>query len=614
MRPIFSLCFVALFISGVFSQATAQEEVAAFSEITRHDQITLGNDMSVLYRKHHVLIIKNANGLDHAAYSFHQNSRNKLLAFDATVTDLITGKVVKKYKLKDLGERSLISDISLYQDDREKFFDARNFPIPCKIEIIAEHSSLDNFFINSWDPQEYWNQKVVKAEVVASYPPSVGLRFREMNFEKGPAKEVSEGSIQLKWVFEQMEPKAPNPGEDYPWVQFAPARFSLDGISSDMRTWEGFGKFYAQLIAGKDELPKQFKAEVHKMVEGATDDYEKVSRLYSYLQKNFRYLVIFLGIDGWEPRKAEDVLETKYGECKGLSTLMKGMLREVGINAQYALVFADDKKKRPLAPDFPVHSFNHAFLRVPIGDDVIWLECTNDFLPAGFSGDFTSDRDVFVITGDGGFLDRTPKYAEAKFHQVKNNYSLELQPNGDAKFSGSNTYGGFPAIPFWALERYADENTKKSYLNSQAAGSGAIVANFSMQNIPNREVPRTTIDYSGIVQRFAQQTAKRVILPTHWKKMDADFLGEGNLNWEESLEITLLPNLSLESGIGEFKHQDNLFDYNLSSQLVDNKLIVKSNLIVHCPEPLGKEDKALLVNKINDQFKKTIILKKSEMP
>lgn len=610
IHPIFIL-FLSLLS---FGSAEAGPDIPTYSEISRRDFVNIADDFSVIYRQEHTILVHDRRGLEHAAYSFLANGRCQPTSFEATVTDRISGKVIRKVKLKDLAERSDINDISLYEDDRIKYFETENIPVPFKLELIAEYKCADNFSIRSWFPQAQSHQSVTEAELNVIFSQNTGLRYRTKNFEQAPQSTVTNGITQLQWKLDSITQRETISVDSIPWVQLAPMKFALNGIVSDMSTWEGFGRFYSKLISGKDELPESFKPEVHRMVEGASDDFEKISRLYTYLQKNYRYLIIFLGIDGWEPRKAEEVLATKYGECKGLSTLMKAMLKEVGIEAQYSLVNAGSWENRDLEEDFPVNSFNHAFLRIPLQDEVIWLECTNEFLPAGFSGDFTADRDVFVITGDGGFLDRTPKYAEAKFHQVKNNYSLELQANGDAKFSGSNTYGGFPAIPFWALERYADENAKRSYLNSQAAGNGAIVANFSMQNIPNREVPRTTIDYSGIVQRFAQQTAKRVILPTHWKKMDADFLGEGNLNWEESLEITLLPNLSIESGIGDFKHQDNLFEYTISSQLVENKLIVKSSLSVHSPEPLGKEEKAILVNKINDQFKKTIILKKSELP
>jgi hypothetical protein len=540
------------------------------------------------------------------------NGRCQPTSFEATVTDRISGKVIKKVKLKDLAERSFISDISLYEDDRIKYFETENISVPFKLELIAEYRCADNFSIRSWFPQAYSHQKVKQAELHVIFSESTGLRYRTKNFEQAPKSTVTNGITQLEWKLDSIPQRETVFVDSIPWIQLAPKKFALNGIVSDMSTWEGFGRFYSKLTSGKDELPESFKPEVHRMVEGASDDFEKISRLYTYLQKNYRYLIIFLGIDGWEPRKAEEVLATKYGECKGLSTLMKAMLKEVGIEAQYSLVNAGSGENRDLEEDFPVNSFNHAFLRVPLKDEVIWLECTNDFLPAGFSGDFTADRDVFVITGDGGFLDRTPSYSDAKFHRISNSYSLELLQNGDAKLSGANHYGGFHAIYFWGMDKHANDNFKQTYLNKNVAGSGAMVTEYKLTNTSQREVPQTTLEYTGVVQRFGQQTAKRVILPTHWKKIEPDLLEEGILDWEENMTISLPPNLVVESGLGNYSHEEEDFHYTVSMDLEGNNLKIESRLKVHCEEKPGTEDKTMLVSKINDQFKKTIIFKKPE--
>jgi hypothetical protein len=598
-----------IFISGI---CFSQEVIPHYSVLEKEDFITLNPDYTVYQKSVLTIQIWDSKGLSHANRVLYVDKLNKAISFEATVTSLANNKVLKKVKLKDMEEVSVIDDVALYQEDKKKVFRLEGVQLPVKVEIVEEALSTSNMFMGVWYPVEYPNQKVNKASVEISYPNELGMRYRVEALDSIPT-ELNNGNITvLKWQTENLPVLDASKETDWPNVQLAPNKFSLEGVTSTMESWDGLGKFYSQLIDQKDEIPEDFKKEIFEMVQNTEDDYEKISILYQYLQKNYRYVAIFLGIGGWEPRHASDVINTKYGECKALTTLMKGMLKTVGIESQYALVYAGDVV-RHLDPDFPIKNFNHAFLRVPLKDEILWLECTNNYLPAGFSGNFTKDRDALVVTENGGFLERTPDYREFKFNTVKNSYELLLQENGDGTFKGSSSFQGFPAMDFFALNKFLDDNQRKNYLNRNIGGSGIIIKDYQIQTSNQREVPIASVTFDGNIQRFGQQTTKRIIFPTHLKKIEADMLDNGLLNFQEEITIKSDRKTELEAGVSNIEIKEEHFSYFVDSQISEDGIITISNrLEINFPKEITKDDKSKIIARINTQIQKNIILKKSE--
>jgi hypothetical protein len=603
------LCALILYFQNSFGQ----EPIPHYSIVEKKDFITLNPDYSVSFKSVQTLNIWDTKGLGHAKRFLQVDKLNQVINFEVTVTNLATSKVVKKVKLKDLKEISYVDDGSTYYDTKYKIFELEGVQLPVKVEILEERLRTTNFFMGSWNPQYHFNQNIKSASLEVAYPKELGLRYRLNNLDSATSNSQDGNKVTLTWNLENLPAIDDKTNEDsIPSLDLAPQKFSLEGNVSNMENWEGFGRFVSSLIDQKDILPEQFKSEVKEMVTGISDDYEKISVIYKYLQKNYRYVVIFLGIDGWEPRNASEVIQTKYGECKALTILMKGMLKEAGIESQYSLVYAGDEKVN-LEPDFPINSFNHAFLRVPIGEDVLWLECTNNYLPAGFSGNFTKDRDALVITENGGYLEKTPDYREFKFNTLTNEYNIQLQQNGDGAFTGNSSFQGFPAVDFFALNKFLDDNERKDYLNKNIGGSGIIIKEYEIETSNEREVPVAKVAFEGLIHRFGQQTTKRIIFPTHIKKIDMEMLDNGLLNLQEEITIRSDRKTEMESGVSNFEIKEDHFSYFVDSRInPEGTLIISNRLEINFPKEVSEEEKSQTIARINTQIQKNIILKKSE--
>ena len=149
------------------------------------------------------------------------------------------------------------------------------------------------------------------------------------------------------------------------------------------------------------------------------------------MQENTRYISVQVGIGGIRPIAASEVDRVKYGDCKGLTNYTKALLEAVGVQSNYTEVYATSSKQINMDKDFAslLGQANHVILNIPIENKgSVWLECTSQTMPFGFLGDFTDNRDVFVITPEGGKIIRTPKYSALENSQAT---QAELSVFGD---------------------------------------------------------------------------------------------------------------------------------------------------------------------------------------
>jgi hypothetical protein len=117
-----------------------------------------------------------------------------------------------------------------------------------------------------------------------------------------------------------------------------------------------------------------------------------------------------------------------------------------------------------LVDDFPSLQGNHIVTCVPMGKDSIWLECTNQNMPADFMGTFTGDRKAILIDENGGHIVRTPSYS-AKDNTRSRIVDATIADDGTLDANVNTRYSGCQYMePFWVIHDYtADE--KQKYLN-----------------------------------------------------------------------------------------------------------------------------------------------------
>ncbi len=608
MISYFLLTPLFVFLANILALAPVNKEVEHYSILESSKIVQLNEDFSINYKVEKTIIIWDKKGLHHARLDLSTSGFSNIVNFEAEVVNPANGRVIKKYKAKDLQELKIADGVDFYHDVVSNIFNPTSINPPMKVTLSYEYLTKGNYFISGFDPYEFDHQKVKKSDLVFKYPESMGLRYKLKNIDDPIITKLGGGQISLTWKLEDLDPIDKDYDEEvYPRIFFAPQEFSFGGYGGRMDSWEDLAKWFYLLNKDKGTLPEDFKTKVRKMVEGVEDDLEKATILYQYIQKNYRYVAISLGIGGWMSAPAEDTIKNKYGECKALSTLLKAMLAEVGIASEYVLVRAG-KNADPLDAEFVRNQFNHVFLRIPVKDKMYWVECTSPYGLVGFSGTFTYDRDVLVVKEDGGYITRTPDYKEDKFNSISSNLNVKLLANGHAEVKGENSYSGFLAADINAYKYYLDNNKAKEYILKNIASKGLDFETYTISEYNKPDLPEVHVNFEGSIQHFAQQTAKRLIIPAQWADLHAGLLPIGKLKFNSVTSVETDYELETDNLLKE--NSGEYFSIKTLTKKTGLGFLIEQEIRIDFPKDIEDDLKASQLYKINSLAKADILLKK----
>jgi len=320
------------------------------------------------------------------------------------------GAEANKYKKKDFVTTAAYDGISLVTDDKVMSLRVPAPGYPCKLDVEYTLKVTSFVMLPPWYIQSP-GVSVELSRYLVRVPDDMEIRYLAKDIDIEPVISNKNSVLNYLWEIKNLKAKKREEGAGgfvtSPTILTAANQFEYDGYRGQAKEWKDLGIWYNELVKNTNQLSDAYKSEIRKLVQGAQSDKEKLKILYEYLQKNFRYVSIQLGIGGFKPFPADFVHEKKYGDCKALSNYMQACLDAVNIKSYSAWINAG-ADRAPVNPNFPYDGFNHQILCVPLNRDTIWLECTSNKADFAQLGNFTENRYALLLTENGGVLVRTP--------------------------------------------------------------------------------------------------------------------------------------------------------------------------------------------------------------
>lgn len=144
--------------------------------------------------------------------------------------------------------------------------------------------------------------------------------------------------------------------------------FSPPDAVPRLSSWQGIGNWMLELARDRAVATPEIRARAAELLAGHSQPLARIRALATFVQQEVRYVGIQLGIGGFQPHHASDVLRNRYGDCKDKALLLGVLLAEAGIQSLPVLVNTDRTQVGPHTP--PSLRFDHVILAIRLPGDV----------------------------------------------------------------------------------------------------------------------------------------------------------------------------------------------------------------------------------------------------
>ena len=470
------LFFLLLITSPIFSQGNILSALTIPKELKENSNLVIrSNDLTVnikdfdqmIVREKKVITVLNKIGDRFLDAAVGYNNNTKVTKLEARIYNAF-GKEIKKFSKSKFNDVSAVSGGTLYSDARVKYIEFTPVSYPYTMVFESEYKTSSTGYIPNWNPLLNYYISIENSSFIVNFPGKLGVTKKEKNFE-GFAIQNNSTASTLKYNIKDVkalkyETSAPTIDKIRPTLLVSLNRFNTEGIKGEYSNWEQFGNWMKdKILVGKDILDEKTKAKILSLTATAKSDLEKAKIIYTFMQDKTRYISVQVGIGGFQPIAANQVDRVGYGDCKGLTNYTKALLDLVGIESYYVHVEAGRDDIVSFENDFAsLEQGNHVILNLPNNGDDIWLECTSQTMPFGYLGSFTDNRNVLVVTKDGGVIKKTPAYLnENNLRFTK--ATIQLDEKGNVISTVNITSKGSRYDSRYELETESQSELKKIY-------------------------------------------------------------------------------------------------------------------------------------------------------
>jgi hypothetical protein len=212
---------------------------------------------------------------------------------------------------------------------------------------------------------------------------------------------------------------------------------------------------------------------------------------HRWVTQDIRYVSVALGIGGYQPRTADEVLRTGFGDCKDKASLFIAVLRRAGIEAE-PVVLALTGRPDPAVPS--IFQFNHVIAAVRDGSNWRYTDLTADIFPYGEIPESYQGAFALRVTSAGSAATVTLPSTTPSFNHARQSVVARIDSAGALVGVVREEAQGSAAPPLRALLAAAADQARRTAavrgLSQRIAGNeaAASVAIDSLEGSHGRDL------------------------------------------------------------------------------------------------------------------------------
>jgi len=448
--------------------------------------------------------LKKFSGLSYPEY---YNKFIKLKTFKKEV------KIGNKYVTSGKAgiDRSLTDENIFFDDGRVQYYPIR-FPEKGSVSRIVVKKEFGDAKLLT---RIFFHQPYPVAEQVYEFkvPEWMQIEFKYFNFDghKIETKETKKGGY-INYVFIMRElPAAKTEYKQigraftHPHIVIQVKSFknkgeTLQGFDNvnDIYNWNN--RLYKMANNQADKL----KPQLAKIIADKKTDLDKIKAIYYWVQDKIRYIAYEDGYSGYIPSSAQDVLNNKYGDCKGMANLLSEFLKLAGYDARFTWIGTRSIPYQQSLPALCVN--NHAITTLYYNSKEYFLDATEKYVPFGENAYRIQGKEAMIANNDK-FDIRLVPLTTGEDHKIftKAAFTLDkdlLKGNVQVTLSG-NERKDFHQM-YQSLPRSAREKFLRGFVEFD--NDNVVASNIKTSELDNREAPMVVsgnIELANYVQTIS---------------------------------------------------------------------------------------------------------------
>lgn len=459
-----------------------------------------------IFDRHKIIKILNPLGYKYANVAIPYDSNSEVKNIQAR-TISPDGKITV-LDHKNIYDINLYPNFIFYSDQRAKIF---TMPAIEDGSIIEYKYQID---ISGYTFKHYWNFQEdvpsLSSQFTLIAPSEWDIEYRVYGIDLEPEIIKTPHGFKSTYKWKAKDIPAFKYEFGMPSKNELTLGLALSPIS--VKTWQDVAKWYHELSYPQIKAGEEVKKIVHTLTDEVDSDKEKIRLIYEWVRDKIRYIAVSIGIGGYKPHLADEVLNNRYGDCKDVTTLLCSMAREVGIDVNFALISTWQNG----IPDTSLPSyfhFNHiiAFCNIT-GDSTIWFDATAKGCPFGKLPWYDQGLPVLAIDKEGyGKIINTPS-TPAKNNKTVIDWSIKLHQDNYANIHGKSIFYGADAIEIRDELYHTTPDIQRKWLEVYLADRchGVILDSFKIIGL-NPSVDSLLIHYTFYTNSFITAIEKDAV-------------------------------------------------------------------------------------------------------
>lgn len=455
------------------------------------------------------LILRDGAGT-RVAFASYDRAFSEVLDFRARA--VLPDGTTREWHREEADDRLAFPDWLLFDESRLISIELGNFPAGTVIEEVQKiRWNQAPLFLQQHTFGGSAPVALERYEVTAPADWQLGADARRLDqlLALPPSIEREAGRIRTVWEMRDLPASEPEP-------QGPPLSATLPTVSIHLQGWPG-AKAGDPAFTSAEALSawlydashrngapatERLRSEAERILEKAPPaPKERARLLYEWVRDRISYCAVEIGMGGWIPHAAEQVIDVRYGDCKDKANLLHALLDAVGIPSRLAAIQAHGGWARPFVLPALAGNFNHMVLIVDLPEGPLLLDPTDPTAPFGTLPAGDRGTDYLPLQAGGASLQHTPPLApEENARAVR--FDLALDPTG--KLSGKAVLKAVGAAAASVRNRWRAGGPADAFAPELALAPGASAREVALDSV---EPASDEVEGRGLVELRPVATA-----------------------------------------------------------------------------------------------------------